>query len=302
MQQVAPEITCLPIIFVNAYFVGSADSWVLVDTGLPGHVPHIIAAAQEQFGAGVKPAAIVLTHGHFDHAGNALQLAEAWDVPIYAHALEMPYLTGRSNYPPQDPTIGGAIAFLSRFFTTRGYDFGGRVHALPADGSVPGLPDWRWLHTPGHSPGHISLFRQSDRALIGGDALATVDMDSFIALATKKPQISRPAAPFDYDWNACRLSVDLLAALNPSVLACGHGVPLSGPSLPDDVRAFADHFPIPPHGRYVDAPAKIDETGIVSLPPPAPDPLPKIALGILGGALLVGIALWKARHDDEGKD
>ena len=56
-------------------------------------------------GAGAPPEAIVLTHGHFDHAGSALQLAEYWDVPIYAHRLEMPYLTGKADYPPPDPTI-----------------------------------------------------------------------------------------------------------------------------------------------------------------------------------------------------
>ncbi|MDQ2799997.1 MAG: MBL fold metallo-hydrolase [Armatimonadota bacterium] len=297
MPEIAPGIFCLPIIFVNVYFVQAGDDWVLVDTGLPGHVPNIIAAAQERFGAGVKPAAIVLTHGHFDHAGNARELADAWGVPIYAHAWERPYLSGQSDYPPQDPTIGGAISFMSRFFSTSGIDLGERLQELPADGSVPGLPGWRALHTPGHAPGHVSLLRPSDRAILAGDALATVDMDSFLALATKKPQISRPPAPFDYDWEAARRSAEHLADLSPSVLACGHGVPMSGPTLAADLIAFADNFPTPSHGRYVDAPATVDETGVVSVPPPAPDPLPRIALGIGLGALAgLAFALLRRRR------
>ena len=295
MQEAAPGIGCLPIVFVNVYFVQAGDDWVLVDTGLPGHAPDIIAAAQERFGAGVKPAAIVLTHGHFDHAANARELAQVWDVPVYAHALELPYLSGQSDYPPQDPTVGGAIAFLSRFFSSRGMDLGACVHALPLDGSVPGLPGWRALHTPGHAPGHVSLLRPSDRAILAGDALATVNMDSLVALATKKQQISRPPAPFDYDWEAARRSAEHLADLSPTVLACGHGVPMSGPDLSADLTAFADKFPTPSHGRYVNAPAITDETGLLSVPPPAPDPLPRVAVGIGLGAL-AGLAFAMIRR------
>jgi hypothetical protein len=70
-------------------------------------------------------------------------------VPIYAHPLELPYLTGQSAYPPPDPTIGGAIGFLSRFMPSKPYDFGGRIQPLQAN-ETPGLKDWQWLETPGH--------------------------------------------------------------------------------------------------------------------------------------------------------
>src|SRR3712207_7923262 len=62
----------LPVSFVNVYFVGEPGRpWVLVDTGLPGWTRQIIAAAEARFGGGSRPAAIVLTHGHFDHAGRS---------------------------------------------------------------------------------------------------------------------------------------------------------------------------------------------------------------------------------------
>src|ERR1700710_183150 len=58
------------------------------------------------------PSAIVLTHGHFDHVGPLETLAKEWDVPIYAHKLEHPYLNGTKSYPPPDPTVGGGLMSL----------------------------------------------------------------------------------------------------------------------------------------------------------------------------------------------
>ena len=52
------------------------------------------------------------------------------------------------------------------------------VQALPSDGTVPFLEEWRWVHTPGHTPGHISLFRDKDRVLLAGDAVITVEQES----------------------------------------------------------------------------------------------------------------------------
>ena len=91
---------------------------------------------------------IVLTHGHFDHAGSLEDLAGGWDVLVYAHVLEHPYLDGSRSYPPADPWVGGgAMAVLSPLFPTGPVDVGGRLRSLPEDGSVPGMPGWRWIHT-----------------------------------------------------------------------------------------------------------------------------------------------------------
>jgi hypothetical protein len=59
-------------------------------------------------------------------------------VPSYAHRLEMPYPMGKSDYPLQNPSMGGAIAQTSRLFPHGGYDFDVRVRSLPTDGGVPG--------------------------------------------------------------------------------------------------------------------------------------------------------------------
>jgi glyoxylase-like metal-dependent hydrolase (beta-lactamase superfamily II) len=155
---VAPDLACLRSVIVNVYLYGEVGApdreWVLIDAGIPGSTGRILRAAEERFGPGKRPACIVLTHGHFDHVGALRELAERWDCPVYAHPLEMPYITGRSSYPPPDPTVGGgAMALMSPLYPRGPIDLTGRTQYLPADGTVPGMPGWRWLHTPGHCPG-----------------------------------------------------------------------------------------------------------------------------------------------------
>ena len=131
MNEIAPGVVQVPTSFVNAYLIGEPGGrWALVDTGLPGFAWKIRAAAAHRFGSDSAPEAIVLTHGHFDHAGNAWQLADQWGTPIYAHRLELPYLTGRSDYPPPDPTVGGAIAQMSRVLPHGAVDLGTRLREI----------------------------------------------------------------------------------------------------------------------------------------------------------------------------
>ena len=92
--------------------------------------------------------------------------------------------------------VGGPFALLSRFMPRRIVHLGGeRANELPVGGVVPGMPGWRWIHTPGHTPGHVCLFRPEGRVLLAGDALATVDADSFLGMLSRKRKISRPATP-----------------------------------------------------------------------------------------------------------
>ena len=295
-MRIAPDVGWLPVSFVNVFFIGRpGDPWWLVDTGLPGRANQIFVAAEARFGAGARPEAIVLTHGHFDHAGSAAALARKWEVPIYAHRLELPYLTKQSDYPPPDPTIGGAIAFLSRFMPSGSYDFRGSIRQLEGN-ELPGLRGWEWIATPGHSPGHISLFRPADRVLLAGDAFATMNMDSWSGLVSGRKTLARAGAPFNCDWEATRASVRALADLHPNVVGCGHGIPMPDSSLPARLKRFADRFRAPRKGRYVQTPAGVDEEGVVSLPPAPFDPVPFATTASL---LLGGIALGAGYLDRE---
>ena len=299
IERIAPDVGWQPISFVNAYFVGhSGGPWALIDSGLPGRAGQIFDAAEARFGSGSRPEAIYLTHGHFDHAGSALQLAERWDVPIFAHRMELPYLTGRSDYPPPDPTIGGAIAFLSRFMPHRERDLGEWVRELPS-GPLQGLDGWQWIATPGHSPGHVSFFRSSDRLLLAGDAFATMNMDSWAGLISGKKELARGGAPFNMDWDATLESVKKLADLRPNVAGCGHGIPMRDGALPDRLTRFAERLRRPRRGRYAASPAKVDEAGVVRLPPAPFDPVP---LATAGALLVAGIALGSGYVEERLQD
>jgi glyoxylase-like metal-dependent hydrolase (beta-lactamase superfamily II) len=290
--EVAPEIAGLNLSIVNVYFIGAPSAadrgWCLVDAGLSFTGSQIRRAAEHRFGCGSRPAAIILTHGHFDHVGGLPMLADLWDCPIYCHPLELPYLTGRSSYPPSDASVSGAMAFLSRFYPRGPYDFSQRIAPLPADGSVPGLADWRWIATPGHSPGHVALFRNRDRVLIAGDAFVTVAQESAVAVLTQRTELRRPPAYFTPDWNSARNSVAALAALEPLVAATGHGRPMAGEQLRDGLTALIDNWDtvaVPRGGRYSQHPAITNEDGFVCAPPPVPDYRVAALLGFTAGML-----------------
>jgi glyoxylase-like metal-dependent hydrolase (beta-lactamase superfamily II) len=291
-MQIARNVHFLDLNTANAYLVGEREGpWVVVDSGTPGCFEAIKKAAEKLYGDGARPDAIILTHAHIDHYGSALALATFWGVPIYAHRMDLPYLTGKAVLPPYDPTMEGFFAFVVRFLPPSGTDLGESVRALPDDGTVPGMPGWKWYATPGHTPGHVSLFREGDRTLIAGDAVLPVDTDELSKVVSKKQEVSRPPAPATYDWIAARRSINLLASLRPEVLASGHGIPMVGAHVPGQLQAFADDFMSPLYGRYVPEPAVFDQNGVVWVPPSAPDPLLKVATGV-GLAAMAGVAAY----------
>ncbi len=263
-HEVRPDLAYQRHVIANVAYVGRPGEagWVLVDAGFPGTRGRIEEAAEARFG-GARPAAILLTHGHFDHVGVLEDLAAAWDVPVYAHRLERPYLDGSAAYPPGDASVGGgAMALASPLFPTKPVNVAAQLRDLPEDGSIPDLAGWRWIHTPGHSPGHVSFWRESDRALIAGDAFITTASESAYESIVQTPEIHGPPKYLTIDWPAARDSVRALAALKPDLAVTGHGRALAGTELRRGLEALAadfDRIAVPDQGRYVERPNRADD-------------------------------------------
>jgi glyoxylase-like metal-dependent hydrolase (beta-lactamase superfamily II) len=291
-REVADGVWSLRSAIVNVAFVSeSDDTWVLIDAGLGFSANEILDHAEELFGED-PPTAIYLTHGHFDHVGALEELLEEWgDVPIYAHALELPYITGKSAYPPPDPSVGGgAMAWLSFVYPNGPIDLGANAKVIP-EGPLPGLPGWRVINTPGHSPGHLSLFRADDRTLIAGDAFVTTKQESFTAVLLQKEEVNGPPMYYTLDWEQARRSVAALAALEPETVVTGHGTPMYGEELRKELRRVSENFELfalPEQGRYLESPALTDEYGVVELPPRAKIPYGTIAVAL--GLVVAGTA------------
>lgn len=273
---VAPGVWGIKDLLVNVYLIhtGASNRWVLVDTGLATTAAKIKKVAAHLFWPQVTPSAIILTHGHFDHTGSLKRLAAEWEVPVYAHYLEAPYLTGQSAYPPPDPTAGGGVmTLLSCLFPKEPTDINGHLLLLPEDGSVPELPGWRYIHTPGHAPGHISLYREQDGVLIAGDAIVTTQQESLLSVISQKKKICGPPRYFTYDWREAESSVNKLAALEPSVIATGHGKPMQGNAMKAALHRLTARFrreSVPACGRYVDESAVAGPSGVEYVPAPSP--------------------------------
>jgi glyoxylase-like metal-dependent hydrolase (beta-lactamase superfamily II) len=256
-DQVAPGVFVLTTKIVNVYFIQCSEdpsTYYLVDAGMPKSGDMICEWAEKWFNH--PPKAILLTHGHFDHVGAVNDLAEKWQVPVFAHHEEIPYLNGQKDYPKPDPSVnGGLVTKLSPMFPNHGIDLGSRIQPLPEDGTVPGLAGWKWIHTPGHTPGHVSFFRENDRVLIAGDAFITVKQESLYQVMTQKQELNGPPKYFTTDWKLAEKSVQTLAALEPSVAATGHGIPMNGSKLKEALPHLAQNFnelAVPDHGKYVD--------------------------------------------------
>jgi len=257
-EEVGEDIFYYTDQIANVIFIGKPKSknWVLIDAGLPYGGKKIVQVAEKRFGKGNRPQAILLTHGHFDHVGGLIECIAEWNVPVYAHSLEFPYLKGEQSYPEPDGSVeGGLLAKISPIYPNEPIQLGDIVKELPENGEVPFMKEWRWLHTPGHSPGHVSFFRERDGLLIAGDAFITVRQDSFYNVLLQIPEVNGPPRYLTTDWEKAQKSVEKLARLSVKIVITGHGPMVKGEDLQVGLKKLIKDFKteaIPDYGRFID--------------------------------------------------
>jgi len=190
---------------LNAYLLGD----VLVDAGLPGQGGAIVRVL------GTRPVSRhVLTHPHLDHAGGSARVCRAFG--LEGAACGGPDLAdlraGRSPELALRPRLQPLSRALGRFTPVAAAEL--------ADGETVGS-GFVVVPTPGHTPGHVSLWRAVDRVLIAGDALMGLHPLS------GRPDLRLPPRFDQPDPAAVRASARRLAALEPRVVFFGHGLPLT---------------------------------------------------------------------------
>jgi glyoxylase-like metal-dependent hydrolase (beta-lactamase superfamily II) len=175
---------------------------VLVDVGLPGAVPSIRVALDDAGFALADVDTVLLTHHDGDHAGALAELRDEVDVTVLVHAEEAPYVDGRS-------------------FPLKGNPDDGRYPATPVDVELVGdeilhttAGPLRVVNTPGHSPGHVSLYFANENLLLAGDALVADGDDD---------RLHGPKPEYTPDVERATESVGTLAALDVDRTLCYHG-------------------------------------------------------------------------------
>lgn len=225
MKQIAPDVHHIPLLprdAINAYLVGT----VLVDTGVAPSYGKLAPIAREH---GVE--AIALTHAHGDHVGSARRLADELGLPVWVGAADRQATeSGKvAKKPSLDrPGIGFVAGILGDFK-------GVPVARTLAEGDELGA-GFTVLDAPGHSPGHVAFWRESDGVLIAGDVFFNMH------LVTTAPGLRQPPGPFTVDPAQNRASERKLAALSPTVAGFGHGPVIAGDAA-EQMQRFVANLP-----------------------------------------------------------
>lgn len=215
---IGPGIYRIPTLgdFINSFALVDSDGQVtLVDCGLK-RAPARIVRGLEAIGKHPRDVTrILLTHAHNDHAGGAAEFCVTSGVDsVMAHTADAGYLRSGSM-PPRDTTTG--IGRLIGRLPTGGFAPVQAVTELH-DGQVLDLAGGlQIVHTPGHTPGHVSLLHPDSGVLITGDAIFNM-----------RARMTWPFAAFCTSFEQTRRTAQVLADLEYSTAAFTHGPEIRG--------------------------------------------------------------------------
>lgn len=203
-----------------SYLVLTHDGPVLVDAGMASDGRDVdIALAKLNLSAN-SIRAILLTHWHNDHAAGAAEIQSRSKAPVYCHALDAPNLTRQTAHHGLRGWLANRIPEWGLFVLFIGL-LGETVPNAVAspyevDGNDTILNDFQVIHTPGHTPGHVSFYYAPEKAMFAGDALAVIGN-----------RVRFMARPVTLDIHSARQSMIRCLSFDINVLCPGHRRPLT---------------------------------------------------------------------------
>jgi glyoxylase-like metal-dependent hydrolase (beta-lactamase superfamily II) len=219
MKNLAPgvwRLRELPRPLINVYLAED----VLIDAGRRWDERRILGAIE-----GRDVSLLALTHAHPDHQGSAKAICEARDIPLACHEADVDAMEGRRPVAASQSPIAKAFA---RLWAGPPHEVGS---VLREDDEVAGF---RVIHAPGHAPGEVIFFRESDRVAICGDVIRNI---TFLTLRTR---LAEPPDDLTPDPAENRRSIRKLADLNPTLILPGHGPPVTDIA---DFERFVSRLP-----------------------------------------------------------
>lgn len=205
---------------VNCWLWSETDGLTLIDAAQPWNVDAILRAIDE---TGQPLARIIVTHAHPDHAGAAAELQRRTGAPVYAHENEIPFLTGCRCMADEDGYwLCRALLKTGQHLRLINPPAIEKVLAVADNSNVGGL---QILHTPGHTPGSISLWAEDDCALFCGDNVSNT-------LSVLRLNFSH----FTLDFAGLHKSISRYSELPARLLLPGHGPPYRSDDAIKDVQ------------------------------------------------------------------
>jgi glyoxylase-like metal-dependent hydrolase (beta-lactamase superfamily II) len=219
-------VPILPRGMVNS-FILIGERPIVVDTGLPGSAPKILAALGRVGFSATDVSLILITHRHVDHIGSAAAIRRATGAPVAVHALDADFLR-RGDGGSRPPTGWGGRLLDATGLPSRPAEPCDPDLVLEGDASLDhyGLPGGVVLHTPGHTAGSVSALLPNGDVLAGDLVIGGLSVLGGIARLghARKP-------PFEDDPSAVRHSLTALLDRGASRFYVGHGGPLQAAAV-----------------------------------------------------------------------
>lgn len=212
-MKIIDNVYVVPGVMANTYILVDEDGVTLIDTGMPGSEKKILAYLTELGKNASEVKRIVLTHSDIDHVGGLAALAGESGARTYASQIEAKAIAeGKPSRQIQSRGFSPRrflFKLLSPFFKAKSFQVD---EMLTESERLPVLGGLRVVETPGHTPGHISLYAMNAKILFCGDSMVSGENGL---------QGSRPVVT--WDANKARESVSKQAELGATIVCSGHG-------------------------------------------------------------------------------